>query len=446
MRTILGPGLGADMAATEGALPSLSGHTPTLVVSPPAAEGDDFGTLVEALCRLVDHMDRQAQHLAVLRARADAIDAAVQAQAGGVEAVRSTLSTMATDTARDRSQTEATLEAIMERMDGLEVRAAAAEARGEETMELLRSMARMLRGAPGLRGIPVDRGEALVRLSSGQHLYVDPRHPDGVAALAGGTGEQACRQLLRGLVQRGQVCIDIGAGSGMASLVLATLTGPRGRVIAFEPHPERFSLLTRSFRINGYEAAGVSEAWNAALGAEAGIARLDLDAERMPGTAEPEGGPAVVEAPRRTLDSLGLAADGPVFIRIAPRTDLLDILHGARGLIAASEDATILIDFDPTALMDAEALEGVVAFLAEQGLRAFRPGGGKESIRPIREDRLALQPAGHIVLSRRRLDSRGDPGAGHGDEEGAPRKKSVVVGEAIAASGRGRGPRQSRRS
>jgi len=53
-------------------------------------------------------------------------------------------------------------------------------------------------------------------------------------------------------IKSGQTVLDIGANIGYYTLIAAKLVGPRGRVYAFEPDPDNFSLLKKNFESNGY--------------------------------------------------------------------------------------------------------------------------------------------------------------------------------------------------
>lgn len=53
-------------------------------------------------------------------------------------------------------------------------------------------------------------------------------------------------------VRPGDIVLDIGANIGYFTLLFAKLVGPQGQVIAFEPDPKNFSLLTQNVKINGY--------------------------------------------------------------------------------------------------------------------------------------------------------------------------------------------------
>lgn len=53
-------------------------------------------------------------------------------------------------------------------------------------------------------------------------------------------------------VSAGDVVVDIGAHIGYYTLMLARIVGPCGKVYAFEPDPENFTLLQRNVKENGY--------------------------------------------------------------------------------------------------------------------------------------------------------------------------------------------------
>lgn len=58
---------------------------------------------------------------------------------------------------------------------------------------------------------------------------------------------------LRNNVKRGQVFVDVGANVGIYTVLAAQLTGPEGKVFAFEPHAVNFSSLMENIALNGLE-------------------------------------------------------------------------------------------------------------------------------------------------------------------------------------------------
>jgi FkbM family methyltransferase len=70
----------------------------------------------------------------------------------------------------------------------------------------------------------------------------------------------------------GMVAVDCGAHIGYHTLLMAKRVGKAGRVYAFEPLPENFSVLCENIRLNGYEGIVVAE--NKAVGAQTGRQRF----------------------------------------------------------------------------------------------------------------------------------------------------------------------------
>lgn len=60
-------------------------------------------------------------------------------------------------------------------------------------------------------------------------------------------------ELVKQNVKTGDCVLDIGANIGYYTLLFAKLVGEKGKVFAFEPHPENFSLLKKNIETNGYK-------------------------------------------------------------------------------------------------------------------------------------------------------------------------------------------------
>lgn len=60
-------------------------------------------------------------------------------------------------------------------------------------------------------------------------------------------------KIVKKLVRRGDVVVDIGANIGYFTLLFSRLVKPSGKVFAFESEPANFSLLKKNIEINGYK-------------------------------------------------------------------------------------------------------------------------------------------------------------------------------------------------
>lgn len=88
--------------------------------------------------------------------------------------------------------------------------------------------------------------------------------------LVRGTLEPGVQEALRRHVGRGAVVFDVGANLGFFALLAGRLTGPSGRVVAFEPLPESAAVAREHARLNRLEQVVVHEC---AVGDRSGSAR-----------------------------------------------------------------------------------------------------------------------------------------------------------------------------
>jgi FkbM family methyltransferase len=65
--------------------------------------------------------------------------------------------------------------------------------------------------------------------------------------------EENTGAVIRAVVEPGSVCIDAGSHQGFYSILLAFLVGRKGRVIAFEAHPDNVAAVRRNIQRNGLD-------------------------------------------------------------------------------------------------------------------------------------------------------------------------------------------------
>lgn len=95
----------------------------------------------------------------------------------------------------------------------------------------------------------------------------------GCHALQGKAYEPAVTAILKRYLKPGMVAVDIGANIGCLTMLMASLVGPSGMVVAVEPNPENVKLLEASRRLNGFDQVLILQI---AAGRQAAILALNV--------------------------------------------------------------------------------------------------------------------------------------------------------------------------
>ncbi|HZF97226.1 MAG TPA: FkbM family methyltransferase [Pseudoxanthomonas sp.] len=177
--------------------------------------------------------------------------------------------------------------------------------------------------------------------------------------------ERPVTQILRELIQPGQIAYDIGANTGYLSLVMAQLVrarGERGQVYAFEPTPSAFRLLVTNSVLNQDLPI---QAFSLALSDSVGVEpfscfEFDL-VSRLGDHSEKYGDAAVIRTRVETLDHFftEFALQPPHFLKIDVEGAELQVLRGGKALLG---------EYRPTVLVEThsdELDEGVLRMMRE---------------------------------------------------------------------------------
>lgn len=84
-------------------------------------------------------------------------------------------------------------------------------------------------------------------LFEGHKIYLDPVDALGLLKR---DKRRFLTEFVHKIIKKGDIVIDIGAFIGDYTLIFAKIVGEEGRVFAFEPDPENFSLLKKNIRVN----------------------------------------------------------------------------------------------------------------------------------------------------------------------------------------------------
>ena len=117
-----------------------------------------------------------------------------------------------------------------------------------------------------------DRNIVIKEIDGELRLYVDTSDVVIGWGIIRGKYELDELDFVRRTVQPGQTVLDIGANIGLFTITMASLTGPTGKVYAFEPLEDQATLLARSVAENDFADRVVLE--RAAVSDKAGSGQL----------------------------------------------------------------------------------------------------------------------------------------------------------------------------
>ena len=198
-----------------------------------------------------------------------------------------------------------------------------------------------------------DRNIVIKEIEGNLRLFVDTSDIVIGWGIIRGTYEVEELDFVRRMVGPGQNVLDIGANIGLFTVTMASLTGPTGKVYAFEPLEELTTMLARSVVENHFEDRVVIE--RVAVGDKAGTAQL-ISAARTTNAGgaylkagSVPSGHDVTEVKLITLDSYPLLR--PVhFIKIDVEGAELLAFRGAKQLLK-EDRPLILSELHPAQLL-----------------------------------------------------------------------------------------------
>ncbi|MBV8489466.1 MAG: FkbM family methyltransferase [Candidatus Eremiobacteraeota bacterium] len=229
--------------------------------------------------------------------------------------------------------------------------------------------------------------------------------------------EELETELMTQLVKPGMRALDLGANIGFFTTLLGELVGDRGRVAAFEPHPNNARLLEKNVHDRGLD--GIVTVYERAVGQEPGSAKLFLgeaanlgDFRLRPGAETANARDGVEVQIVRVDDAL---ADWPSveFAKIDIQGFETPALRGMAKLLERSPDAMLLTEFWPEGQRDA-GYDALTFYrqLRELGFSTWEVSEAPRGLLPLDEARAPelierLERAGSLVnlLCARRADA-----------------------------------------
>lgn len=181
-------------------------------------------------------------------------------------------------------------------------------------------------------------------------------------------------QLASRLLHAGDVFVDVGANWGYFSLAAAHWVGATGRVLAFEPEPRLFALLTANLAVNRLDFVRAYQTAAAAGCGRLGFTAFHADGGNWGESRSVRAGPADFECDTVALDAaLDAAGVGPVqLIKIDVEGGEVDALAGMRRGLAQGRYRYVLVECHPDLLAERGLTENdYLASLFDAGYRAW---------------------------------------------------------------------------
>lgn len=153
--------------------------------------------------------------------------------------------------------------------------------------------------------------------------------------------------ILRKILKPGMVFVDIGANIGYFSLIAAKLVGPAGKIFAFEPDENNFSLLQKNIEVNGYKNI---TAVKKAVSDKTGLAKFYLEKENLCAhSLAPRENRDFMEVEIMSLDDYFKDKKIDV-VKIDVEGMEPSVLSGMEKLIKSNESMAIITEYYPNAI------------------------------------------------------------------------------------------------
>jgi FkbM family methyltransferase len=205
-----------------------------------------------------------------------------------------------------------------------------------------------------LRGAVWSLGDVAVRAGSaltGFELPPDRLLPLYKLQFLLGTYERGTVRAVRRLLRPGMTALDVGAHAGYYTLLFSRLVGPGGRVLAFEPHPQTFAVLSRNARRRALANVELSASAVSDREGEARLWQTELSVGHSLLPVKP-GAARSLPVTTTTLDAVsraeGLArAD---LVKVDVEGGEAEVLAGMRDLAARSPGLAVILEYKPEIL------------------------------------------------------------------------------------------------
>jgi FkbM family methyltransferase len=199
-----------------------------------------------------------------------------------------------------------------------------------------------------LESFVISKAKSNFVIIHGNKMYLDQK--DSLDLSLHGSYETLETEFVKNEVKKNDIVIDIGANIGYYSLILAKIVGDKGKVFAFEPAPDNYSLLKKNIEINNYKNVVLE---NLAISDKNGSIELYLSQESMGWHRiypSKYCGENHVKVKMVTLDDYfkeNTLRDKISFVKMDVEGAELGILRGMTSILENNKKLTLLLEFVP---------------------------------------------------------------------------------------------------
>jgi FkbM family methyltransferase len=194
-------------------------------------------------------------------------------------------------------------------------------------------------------------------------------------------------ELVKREVKKGDTVLDIGANIGYYSLIFAKIVGEKGRVFAFEPHPDNFELLRKNIAVNGYKNIIPVQK---AVSDKSGLIKLYLSGNSVDHQICDSGeGRSFIEVESVRIDDYFFGQDTKIdLIKIDTQGAEGLVLRGMPGLLKKNA-LKIIIEFWPPGLKKFNiSSQEFFNLIQEHGFKIFNINEQKKAVEPAKLEAL----------------------------------------------------------
>lgn len=205
--------------------------------------------------------------------------------------------------------------------------------------------------------------------------------------------------ILRDIIQKGMAVLDIGANIGYYTLKFAKLVGTKGKVYAFEPDPNNYSLLMKNLKANNYENVVTVPA---AISDKTGKLKLFICEEHKGNHRifDSHDGRESFEIETSRLDDFFSRNEKIDFIKMDIQGAEYLALLGMNDLIKRSEKLIIISEFSPSLLAKSGfSAELFIDKITSLDFKLKFINEKKKSIDPVNRDELLKLGKGENYVS-----------------------------------------------